>query len=154
MDTIKIFGQSLEKLEGTLGVLEGPTLEEIESIRTNLDGRTQTEIETRQIIATLECRLMEALNTIDSMKTKIEAFEKQVNVGMSESTRNVFMTREAKIEAPKPPMCNIDAMKTKIETLKKQVNVGMTESARNVFVTKEAKIEAPEPPMYKRVHDA
>ncbi|KAH0720386.1 hypothetical protein KY285_005187 [Solanum tuberosum] len=78
--------------------------EEIESIQSDLDGHTLTEIETRQTIATLECRLIEALNTIDAMKAKIEALEVQVNIGMIESARNVIVMREAKIEAPKPPV--------------------------------------------------
>ena len=64
----------------------------------------QAEIEVKQTITTLECRLMEALSTIDAMKAKIVALEEQVNVGMTEAANNVVVTREAKIEAPKPPV--------------------------------------------------
>ncbi|XP_070013663.1 uncharacterized protein [Nicotiana sylvestris] len=104
MDAMEIFRQRLGKVEGTLNVLEGHTLEEIESIRNDLEGRTQTEMELRQTITALECRLMEALSTIDVMKAKIESLEEHVNAGMTEVANNVVVTREAKIEAPKPPV--------------------------------------------------
>lgn len=41
----------------------------------NLDERTQTEVEMRQTIATLECKLREALSTIDAMNAKMEALK-------------------------------------------------------------------------------
>ncbi|XP_070002194.1 uncharacterized protein [Nicotiana sylvestris] len=104
MDAVEILGQHLRKVEGTLNVLEGHTLEEIESIRNDLEGRTQTRRELRQTIKALECRLMEALSTIDAMKAKIESLEEHVNVGVTEVANNVVVTREAKIEAPKPPV--------------------------------------------------
>ena len=104
MDAVEIVGQHLGKVEGTLSVLEGHTLEEIESIRNDLEGRTQTEMELRQTITALECRLMEALSTIDAMKAKIESLEEHVSAGVTEAASNVVVTREAKIEAPKPPV--------------------------------------------------
>ncbi|XP_060172138.1 uncharacterized protein LOC132603213 [Lycium barbarum] len=104
MDAIDIFGQRLGKVEGTLSVLEGHTLEEIESIRNDLEGHMQAEIEVKQTITALECKLMAALSTIDAMKAKIVALEKQVNVGVTEAANNVVVMREAKIEAPKPPV--------------------------------------------------
>ncbi|XP_070001952.1 uncharacterized protein [Nicotiana sylvestris] len=81
MDVVEIFGQRLGKVEGTLNVLEGHTLEEIE-----------------------KCKLMEALSTIDALKAKIESLEEHVNAGMTEVASNVMVMREAKIEAPKPPV--------------------------------------------------
>ncbi|XP_070005713.1 uncharacterized protein [Nicotiana sylvestris] len=47
---------------------------------------------------------MEALSTIDAMKAKIESLEEHVNAGVTEVASNVVVMREAKIEAPKPPM--------------------------------------------------
>lgn len=55
----------------------------------------------KQTIATLECRLMKALSTINAIKAKIEALEEQVNAGVTETAKVIFMMREAKIEAPK-----------------------------------------------------
>ncbi|XP_059294573.1 uncharacterized protein LOC132047562 [Lycium ferocissimum] len=107
MDAIDIFGQRLGKVEGTVSVLEGHTLEEIESIRSDLEGRMQAEIEVKQTITALECKLMEALSTIDAMKAKIVALEEQVNVGVTEAANDVVMMREAKIEAPKPPVFKV-----------------------------------------------
>ncbi|XP_070029011.1 uncharacterized protein [Nicotiana sylvestris] len=104
MDTVEIFGQRLGKVEGTLNVLDGHTLEEIESIRNDLEGHTQIEMELRQTIIALECRLMEALKTIDATKAKIESLEEHVNAGVTEVASNAVVTREAKIEAPKPPV--------------------------------------------------
>ncbi|XP_070020232.1 uncharacterized protein [Nicotiana sylvestris] len=104
MDAVEIFAQRLGKVEGTLNVLEGHTLEEIESIRNDLEGRTQTEMELRQTITVLECKLMEALSTINAMKAKIESLKEHVNAGVTEVASNVVVTREAKIEAPKPPV--------------------------------------------------
>ncbi|XP_070031861.1 uncharacterized protein [Nicotiana tomentosiformis] len=61
-------------------------------------------MELRQTITALECRLMEALSTIDAMKAKIESLEENVSAGVTEAASNVVVTREAKIEAPKPPV--------------------------------------------------
>ncbi|XP_070004722.1 uncharacterized protein [Nicotiana sylvestris] len=61
-------------------------------------------MELRQTITALECRLMDALCTIDSMKAKIESLEEYINAGMTEVASNVVVTREAKIESPKPPV--------------------------------------------------
>ncbi|XP_070020078.1 uncharacterized protein [Nicotiana sylvestris] len=61
-------------------------------------------MELSQTITDLECRLMEALSTIDAMKANIESLEEHVNAGMTEAASNVVVTREAKIEAPKPPV--------------------------------------------------
>ncbi|XP_070028584.1 uncharacterized protein [Nicotiana sylvestris] len=61
-------------------------------------------MEQRQTIIALECRLMEALSTIDAMKAKIESLEEHVNAGVTEVASNVVVTREAKIEAPKSPV--------------------------------------------------
>ncbi|XP_070057874.1 uncharacterized protein [Nicotiana tomentosiformis] len=47
---------------------------------------------------------MEALSTIDAMKAKIESLEEHVSAGVAEAASNVVVTREAKIEAPKPPV--------------------------------------------------
>ncbi|XP_070050957.1 uncharacterized protein [Nicotiana tomentosiformis] len=47
---------------------------------------------------------MEALSTIDAMKAKIESLEDHVSDGVTEAASNVVVTREAKIEASKPPM--------------------------------------------------
>ncbi|XP_070014912.1 uncharacterized protein [Nicotiana sylvestris] len=47
---------------------------------------------------------MEALSTIDAMKAKIESLDEHANVGMTEVAINIVVTREAKIEAPKPPV--------------------------------------------------
>lgn len=38
------------------------------------------------------------------MKAKIESLEEHVSAGVTEAASNVVVTREAKIEAPKPPV--------------------------------------------------
>ncbi|XP_070050503.1 uncharacterized protein [Nicotiana tomentosiformis] len=45
---------------------------------------------------------MEALSTIDALKAKIESLEDHVSAGVTEAANNDVVTREAKIEAPKP----------------------------------------------------
>ncbi|KAL3346514.1 hypothetical protein AABB24_025117 [Solanum stoloniferum] len=52
-------------------------------------------------ITFLECRLIEALSTIETMKAEMKAFKEGVKVGGSSS---LDRDREAKVEAPKPPM--------------------------------------------------
>ncbi|XP_070056615.1 uncharacterized protein [Nicotiana tomentosiformis] len=47
---------------------------------------------------------MEALSIIDAMKAKTESLEEHVSAGMTKAANNVVVTREAKIEAPKPPV--------------------------------------------------
>ncbi|XP_070002084.1 uncharacterized protein [Nicotiana sylvestris] len=59
-------------------------------------------MELRQTITALECRLMEALSTVDAMKAKIEPLEEHVNAGVTKASSNVVVMREAKIEDPKP----------------------------------------------------
>ncbi|XP_070014384.1 uncharacterized protein [Nicotiana sylvestris] len=61
-------------------------------------------MELRQTITALECRFMEAFSTIDAVKAKIESLEEHVNAGVTEAASNVMVTRETKIEAPKPPV--------------------------------------------------
>lgn len=104
MDAVEIFGRRLGKVEGTFHVLDGNAIEDIESIRNDLEGHTQAEIEVRPTITTLECILIEALSTIDSMNAKVEALEEQAEAGMTEAARNVVVIREAKIKASKPPV--------------------------------------------------
>ncbi|KAF3659867.1 NADH dehydrogenase [ubiquinone] iron-sulfur protein 7, mitochondrial [Capsicum annuum] len=49
-------------------------------------------------------KFIEVLSTINAMKAKVKALEKQVNDGVVGAARNVVVMKEAKIEAPKPPM--------------------------------------------------
>ncbi|XP_070049762.1 uncharacterized protein [Nicotiana tomentosiformis] len=48
-------------------------------------------MELRQTISALECRLTEALSTIDAMKAKIELLEEHVNVGVTEANMENFL---------------------------------------------------------------
>ncbi|XP_070040744.1 uncharacterized protein [Nicotiana tomentosiformis] len=61
-------------------------------------------MELRQTITALKCRLIEAFCTIDAMKAKIESLEDHVSAGVTDAANNVMVAREAKIEAPKPPV--------------------------------------------------
>lgn len=61
----------------------------------------QAEIEQRQPITTLECRLMEALSTIYTMKAKRDAPKEHVDDSVAEATKNVIVMSEAKIEVPR-----------------------------------------------------
>ncbi|XP_070034590.1 uncharacterized protein [Nicotiana tomentosiformis] len=61
-------------------------------------------MELRQTITALECKLMEALSTIDAMKAKIESLEEHVSACMTDAANNIVVVREAKIEAPIPPV--------------------------------------------------
>lgn len=101
---LEIFGKCLNKVDDQFKTFEDFTLEENDNIRKELEGCKYAKLEIRQTITILECRFIEVLSTINAMKAKVKALEKQVNDGVVGAARNVVVMKEAKIEAPKPPM--------------------------------------------------
>ncbi|XP_049394692.1 uncharacterized protein LOC125858983 [Solanum stenotomum] len=87
--------------DGKFKTLEDFTLEETENIRKELEGRQRAEFEMKEAITSLECRLMEALNTIETMKAEMRTLKDGIEVGGSASPDR---DREARVEAPKPPV--------------------------------------------------
>ena len=55
----------------------------------------------KEAIISLECRLMEALNTIETMKAEMSTLREDIEAGGSVPPD---YDREARVEAPKPPM--------------------------------------------------
>ena len=80
--------------------LEDFTLEETKNIIKELEGRQRAEFKMKEVITSLECRLVEALSTIETMKAKIKSLKESAEVGGSSFDRD----RKATVEAPKPPM--------------------------------------------------
>lgn len=98
---MEIFGKRLNNVNDKLKTLEDFTLEENDYIRKELEGCKHAKLEMRETITSLECLLTKALSTIETMKAKMEAHEVEIEVGGSTTSNK---EREAKVEAPKPPM--------------------------------------------------
>ncbi|XP_049394675.1 uncharacterized protein LOC125858961 [Solanum stenotomum] len=98
---VEILGRRLNVADGKFKTLEDFTLEETENIRKELEGRQRAEFEMKEAITSLECRLMEALSTIETMKAEMKALKEGGAAGGSSS---LDRDREARVEAPKPPM--------------------------------------------------
>ena len=64
---METLGRRMNVADGKFKTLEDFTLEEIESIHKELQECQQVEFEMKEVITSLECRLMEALSTIESM---------------------------------------------------------------------------------------
>ncbi|XP_049388521.1 uncharacterized protein LOC125852885 [Solanum stenotomum] len=98
---VEILGRRMIVADSKFKFLEDFTLEETENIRKELEGRQRAEFEMKEAITSLECRLMEALNTIETMKAEMRTIKEGMEVGGSASPDR---DREARVEAPKPPM--------------------------------------------------
>ncbi|KAH0715262.1 hypothetical protein KY284_008167 [Solanum tuberosum] len=94
---VEILGRCMNVADGKFKTLEDFTLEETENIRKELQGHQRAEFEMKEGITSLEFRLMEVLNIIETMK----ALKEGVEAGGSSSFDR---DREAKVEALKPPM--------------------------------------------------
>uniref|UniRef100_M1BEM6 Uncharacterized protein n=1 Tax=Solanum tuberosum TaxID=4113 RepID=M1BEM6_SOLTU len=68
---VEILGRRLNVADGKFKTLEDFTLEETENLRKELEGRQRAEFEMKEAITSLECRLMEALSTIDSIRAEL-----------------------------------------------------------------------------------
>ena len=101
---VEISGRRLNVADGKFKTLEDFNLEETRNIFKELERCQQAEFEMKEVITSLECRLMEALSTIKTMKAEINALKKGVEVGGSSSLERY---REAKVEDPKPPMFRV-----------------------------------------------
>ena len=98
---MEILGPRMNEDDGKFKTHEDFTLEETESIRKELEGCQGAEFKMKEVITSLEFRLMEALTTIETMKADIKALKEGIKVGGSSS---LDRERGAKVEAPKPPM--------------------------------------------------
>uniref|UniRef100_M1B5P3 Uncharacterized protein n=1 Tax=Solanum tuberosum TaxID=4113 RepID=M1B5P3_SOLTU len=72
---VEILGRLLNVADGKFKTLEDFILEEIDNIRKEIEGRQHAEFEMKEAITSLECRLMEALSTIETMKTEMKALK-------------------------------------------------------------------------------
>ena len=76
---------------------EAFTLEETKNIRKELEARQQAEFEMKEAITSLECRLMDALSTIKTLKSEVKTLkEGPENRGSMSPDRD----RESIVEAP------------------------------------------------------
>ena len=83
--TVEILGRHLIVADGKFKILEEFTLEETDNICKELEERQPTEFEMNEAITSLDCRLMEALSTIETMEAEIKALNEGVEVGGSSS---------------------------------------------------------------------
>uniref|UniRef100_M1D8Q3 Uncharacterized protein n=1 Tax=Solanum tuberosum TaxID=4113 RepID=M1D8Q3_SOLTU len=98
---VEILGKRLNKVNGKFKTLEDFTIQKNDHIRKELEGRQRAEFKMKEAITSLECHLMEALSTIETMKVEMKALKKGMEVGRS----SLFdPDREVKVEAPMPPM--------------------------------------------------
>ena len=98
---VEILGWRMNVVDDNFKTLKEFTLDEIESICKELEGRQWAEFKMKEVITSLDCRLMEELSTIETMKDEIKAHKKGIEVGGSSSFKR---DRDAKVEDPKPPM--------------------------------------------------
>ena len=98
---MEILGQHLNVVDDKFKNLEDFTLEETDNFRKKLDRYQQAKFEMKETVTSLECRLMEALNTVETMKAEMKALKEGVEVGGSSS---LDRDREAKFKAPKTPI--------------------------------------------------
>ena len=83
--------------DGKFKSLEDFTLEENESIQKELEGRQWAEFEMQEVITSLECQLIEALDIIEMLKAEVKALKEGVEVGGSASPDR---DREARVSLP------------------------------------------------------
>ncbi|KAK4734083.1 hypothetical protein R3W88_008344 [Solanum pinnatisectum] len=98
---VEILDRRLNKVDGKFKTLEDFTLEETKTIRKEFEGRQLAEFEMKEAITSLECRLMEALNTIETMNAEMKALKEGME---AEGSASPDRDREARVEAPKPPI--------------------------------------------------
>uniref|UniRef100_M1ALI1 Uncharacterized protein n=1 Tax=Solanum tuberosum TaxID=4113 RepID=M1ALI1_SOLTU len=82
---VKILGRRLNVADGKFKTLEDFTLEETDNLCKELEGRQHAEFEMKEAITSLECQLMEALSTIETMKAEMKALNEGVEVEGSSS---------------------------------------------------------------------
>ena len=98
---VEILGRRMNVTNSKFKTLEDFTLEENESIQKELEGRQWAEFEMQEVITSLECQLIEALDIIEMLKAEVKALKEGVEVGGSALPDR---DKEAKVEAPKPPI--------------------------------------------------
>ena len=79
--------------------LEYFTLEEIKNIHKQLEGRQWDEFDMKEAITSFECRFVEALSTIETLKDEVMTLKKGTEAGGSTSPDH---DREARFQDPKP----------------------------------------------------
>ena len=79
--------------------LEYFTLEEIKIIHKQLEGRQWDEFDMKEAITSFECRFVEALSTIETLKYEVMTLKEGTEAGGSTSPDH---DREAKFKDPKP----------------------------------------------------
>lgn len=87
--------------DGTLKTLEDFTLEDTNNLRKELEGRQQAELKMKEVITFLECCLIEALSTIETIKVYMKALKDCVE---DRGSTSYDRDREAKVKSPKPPI--------------------------------------------------
>ncbi|XP_055822010.1 uncharacterized protein LOC129890490 [Solanum dulcamara] len=89
---VEILGKRLNKVDGKFKSLEEFTLEKNNNIRKELEVRKATEYEIKEVITFLECRLMDALSTMDTMKAEMGALKGDIDAErcMMSKFRNEF----------------------------------------------------------------
>ncbi|TMW90213.1 hypothetical protein EJD97_016052 [Solanum chilense] len=98
---VEILGWRMNVADSKFKTLEDFTLEETQSIFKKMERRQWAEFEMKEFMTSMECRIMEALSKIETMKAKIKALKEGAEVGGSSLFNR---DRDAKVEAFKPPM--------------------------------------------------
>ena len=64
-----------------------------ENIHKELEGHQRAEFEMKEVITSMECRLMEALITIETMNAKIKTLKEGMEFGGSSSVDQIGSSR-------------------------------------------------------------
>ncbi|KAH0740382.1 hypothetical protein KY290_033425 [Solanum tuberosum] len=72
---VEILGRRLNVADGKFKTLKDFTLEETDNLHKEFEGCQRAEFEMKEAITSLECRLMEALSKIETMKAEMKALK-------------------------------------------------------------------------------
>uniref|UniRef100_M1DKM9 Uncharacterized protein n=1 Tax=Solanum tuberosum TaxID=4113 RepID=M1DKM9_SOLTU len=98
---VEIIGKGLNEVDSKFKTLEDFALEENDNIRNKCEGCQHAEYEMKEVITSLECRLLDVLSTIEAIKAEMKSVKEGIKVrGLVSLNKDM----EAKVEAPKLPM--------------------------------------------------
>uniref|UniRef100_M0ZXX2 Uncharacterized protein n=1 Tax=Solanum tuberosum TaxID=4113 RepID=M0ZXX2_SOLTU len=92
---VEILGRCMNVADGKFNTLEDFNLAETDNIPKELEGRQRAEFEMKEAITSLECQLMEALSTIETMKAEMKTL-----MTIEEAIKNVEALTDFRHEKP------------------------------------------------------
>lgn len=79
--SVEILGKRLNEVEEKLKTLDDFSFEENDNIQKELEGRQHAKYEMNEVITFLECELMYALSTIETMRAGVKELREGMKVG-------------------------------------------------------------------------